>query len=103
MLWNKIKYQIKLHGGEGQIKTTELHGFIQQIIIAPQNFDTVWSVKIFDQDGDVIYQKLDIEGRLDDKEGFPVGQSKPEDLNVLIYDSTANENFEVILKLRESR
>ena len=101
MLWNKIKYKVRLCGGQGNFKTTEIHGYIQQIIIAPQNFDTVWSVKILDQDDDVIYQKLDVEGRLDDKEGFPVGQSKPEDLKVLIYDSTANEDFEVILKLRE--
>ena len=80
-----------------------MHGFIQQIIVNPKRSDTVWSMNILDDDMDVIYAKRDLEGRLDDREGLPVGQDKPECLDILIYDSTSNEDFEVIFKVKEVR
>ena len=103
MLWDKTKYELKLKGGCGQIRTTGMHGLIQHLIIEPTSLDTIWSLIIKDGDEDIIYKLIDHEGRLDEIRGLPIGKDKPEKLNVLIYDSTINENFNLIFKVREVR
>lgn len=103
MLWDKTKYLIRTSQGEGNVRTGAMHGLIQHLIVCPQSADTVWSLLIADKDNDVIYACEDVEGRLDEREGIPVGQDKPEPLSIKIYDTTANEPFEVIFKVKEVR
>ena len=101
MLWLKRKHSVKLSYGAGQIRTDFLHGIIQQLIVVPNNENTIWSLRILDSEQDVIYQIVDHVGRLDDRNGVPVGMDQQERLTIDIYDSTANENFDLILKVRE--
>lgn len=103
MLWDKTKYAIQLRRGRGECKTSPMHGLIQQIVVTPKNPLTVWSMDILDGDLDMIYTRQDWEGRLDDKDGLPVGRDKPECLSVRIYDATENDKFEVVFKLKEVR
>jgi hypothetical protein len=103
MLWYKKKYSVSLHGGKGSFSTDGMHGILQQLIVTPQKPETVWSMEIKDSDGDKIFEIKDVQGRLDAIDGIPLGQSQPEKLSVLIYDSTSNEQFNVIFKVREVR
>ena len=101
ILWDKKVYRVKLHGGYGKILTDPLHGLIQHLMVVPEKKDTVWSIGIIDEENDMIYERIDHVGRLDDKEGLPVGKDKQQKINIKIYDSTSNENFKVVLKIRE--
>lgn len=103
MLWDKNKYAVKLHGGRGRLVTKPMHGMIQHLIVSPANDTTVWSLSICDGEGDEIVYRSDILGRFDDRQELPVGRDKPESLAVLLFDSTANEEFDVIFKVREVR
>ena len=103
MLWDKNKFSIRLHGGRGFIKTEPMHGLIKHLIVIPEHEDTVWSMEIKDGQGDSIFDIKDIDGRLDDRNELPVGVSQPEKLDISIYDSTSNENFDVIFKVMETR
>ena len=90
-----------LRKGGAQIRTTPMHGLIQHIVVSPSHVDTVWSMDILDRDNDLIYTRRDCEGRLDDKEGLPVGRDKPECLDIILYDATANEKFNVMFKVKD--
>lgn len=102
ILWDKKTYLIKLHGGRGAILTDPIHGLIQHLMVVPENKDTVWSMRIIDAEGDSIYEVVDHTGRMDDKEGLPVGKDMQQKINVEFYDSTSNENIRLILKVKET-
>ena len=102
MLWQKKTYGIKLSHGRGQIITDSMFGIIQQFTVVPEHKDTVWSIVVKDKHGDIIYQKTDMEGRMDDRQGLPVGQDTPEQLTVIIHDTTSNEKFNIMFKVREA-
>lgn len=72
-------------------------------MVIPEYKDTVWSMRIKDGEGDIIFIAEDYEGRLDDRKGLPVGRDKPEKLSVSIYEATSNEKFSVIFKVKEAR
>ena len=90
-----------MQGGRGQVLTDPLHGLIQHLAIIPHSWDTVWSIRIIDQEEDVIYERRDLEGRMDDKEGLPVGKDMQQKIRIEFYDSTKNEQFKVLMKTRE--
>lgn len=102
ILWNKTSYQVKLHGGVGRIATEPMHGLIQHLIVIPSSKNTVWSMRILDQEEDVIYEVIDHEGRLDDKDGLPVGKDMQQKVDIIFYDSTSNEKMRIILKVKET-
>ena len=102
ILWNKTTYAVKLHGGRGVIPTEPMHGLIQHLIVIPDHQDTVWSMRILDQEEDVIYEVVDHEGRLDDREGLPVGKDMQQKVNIEFYDTTANEMMRLIMKVKET-
>ena len=102
MLWEKKKYTVNVSHGEGKVKTSAMFGVIQHIIVIPKSKDTVWSMIIKDAEQDIIYHLNDHEGRLDDKQNLPVGVSKSEELTIEIFDTTANEDFDVMFKIREA-
>ena len=101
MLWDKTKFIVKIKGGKGNCLTLGMHGLIQHLIIIPENKNTVWSMKLLDQDGDVIYDIVDHVGRLDDKEGLPVGRDTKQALRVMFDEVTSNERITIIFKVRE--
>lgn len=103
ILWDKKSYQVKLHGGCGRILTEPIHGLLQHLMVIPNSKETIWSMRIVDQEEDVIYDIQDHEGRLDDKEGLPVGKDRQQPINIVFYDSTANENIKVVLKVKETQ
>lgn len=102
MLWLKRKYELRLHGGSGNFSTGDMFGMIQHLIVIPESPETVWSMIIKDKDQDIVYETIDHVGRLDDKQILPVGGDKPDKLFGKIYDSTSNEKFEIIFKVREA-
>lgn len=101
MTWNKGVYFINLHGGEGSLETSPMYGLVRHLMIIPDSLDTVWSIQIKDAEGDIVYDLRDHYGRLDDKEGLPVGREKQQPLNVRIYDTTKNERVSLIFKVEE--
>lgn len=101
MLWHNTKFSLVLNGGCGRIKLDRMLGVIQQIIILPENRDTIWSMQILDKDNDAIYEVTDQEGRLDETREMPIGHQSGEEPILSIYDSTSNEKFKVIIKVRE--
>ena|SRR3990167_924088 len=101
ILWDKKTYEVKLHSGQGKIQTDPIYGLIQHLMILPSSKDTVWSMKILDAEGDPIYEIIDHEGRLDDKEGLPVGKDMQQKINIEFFDSTANEMIRLIMKVKE--
>ena len=101
MLWDKTRYKVMLSGGRGQFTTKEMRDLIQHLIVRPASNDTVWSMVILDGEQDPIYEVVDHVGRLDEFIGIPVGRDKKEKLNIQIYDTTANEQFDVIFKVKE--
>lgn len=101
MLWHNNKYNLFLSRGCANLKLDRMFGVIQQLIVVPENKDTVWSLKLFDGDMDIIYENIDYEGRLDNKDEIPIGNQSGEMPTISIYDSTSNEKFRVIIKVRE--
>lgn len=101
MTWDKKKYSLKIKGGCGQIVTAPLWGYVQQFVISPESFDTVWSMRIVDRDDDIIYQVIDHEGMLNDRMGLPVGKDKPESLRFQFNGFTRNELISVLLNTKE--
>lgn len=101
MLWDKKKYLVFIKGGKGQFNTGKMRGCIEHLIVIPQTNTTVWRMSIVDSDGDVIYDKSHI-GRLDDREGLPVGTAKQEICTVLFAEVNRNEPITVIFKVREA-
>lgn len=101
MLWQTNKYNLTLAGGEASLKLDSMFGIIQQLVVMPEKKETIWSVQLKDSERDVIYEKLDHEGRLDEKENIPIGNQLGESPTISIYDSTSNEKFRVLIKVRE--
>ena len=101
MLWSKRKYSFKLRGGKYSFSTDALRGTIQHVMVIPKHNNTVWSMEMIDPENDVVFNIRDWEGRLDDKSGLAVGLASLEKLNVNVYDSTHNDSFDVIFKIKE--
>ncbi len=101
MLWSVNKYDLDLSGGEFKKKLDPMFGVIQQLSIVPFKRDTIWSMQLIDKDNDIIYEKIDHEGRLDERQSIPIGNQSGEELILKVYDSTSNEKFRAILKIRE--
>ena len=101
MLWNKHTYTVQLKGGRAQFKTEALHGLLQQLTVVPQTPDTIWSLHMKDRDGDILYETIDHAGRLDEREGIPVGGERSEALTIVIDEATKNERFDLLFKVRE--
>jgi hypothetical protein len=78
-----------------------MFGVIQQIIVLPEHRDTIWSMEMVDKDGDALYEIIDNEGRLFEEREIPIGFQSSEEPLLKIYDSTSNEKFKVIVKVRE--
>lgn len=112
MLWDKETYKIDVNNGCGSVETKPVSGLLSHLVIEPIFDDTRWNLKILDSDKDVIYSK-DCIGRLDDKEGLPVGRAALESLKLCIVGAYRrkffikkpinNEQFHVIIKVREIR
>jgi len=103
MLWDKIKNEVNIQGASGYATTKKMHGLIQHIIVIPKRNDIIWTLRILDSDNDVIFEKIDHKGRLDDKEGLPIGKDKQESVRLMFDEVTENLPIKVILKLREIR
>lgn len=103
MLWEKKKYKAQIKGGCGEVITEPLYGLIQQLVVSPQRDDTVWSMKIFDRDGDPIYQIRDHAGTLIDRDGIPVGKDQQERLKFSFNELTANEDMDIVLNIMEKK
>lgn len=101
MLWLNNKYTLTLHGGCARQKLDRMFGIIQQIIVIPQNKETIWSLQLLDKDMDAIFEVIDNEGRLDEAREIPIGHQTGEEPILNIFDSTSNEKFKVIIKVRE--
>ena len=101
MLWMKRRYLVPIHGGCGELKTDELHGLIQQIVVEPTKLDTVWSLRVLDRDNDDVLNIKDHEGILNDRQGLPVGKDTPEYLRFVFEEMTANEPIKVLLNIKE--
>jgi hypothetical protein len=101
MLWRKSKYIIGISGGKG-IQTTEaMHGLIQHLIVIPADDRMVWSMKILDKDSDAILDVRDHHGRLDDRQGLPVGGDTQQKVTIMFNEVTENKKMVVILRVRE--
>lgn len=101
MLWNKEKHIVSIRGGAGHVTTNPLHGLIQQLIVMPDSDSTIWSLKIIDKEGDTILDIRDHKGRLDDRQGLPVGRDSSQKVSIFFSDVTKNEKIVIILKVRE--
>jgi len=101
MFWDKKKYIIKLKGGGARFNTKEIRGLVEHLIVKPEKENTVWDMCIIDKDGDVIYDRRQYCGRLDDKEGLPVGKDTPEKLTVVLSNVSHNTSFDIIFRTRE--
>jgi hypothetical protein len=100
MFWDKRKYIFKIEGGVCSKNTEALKGRAEHIIIEPQSDSTMWSMEILDKDNDCIYKKMGY-GRMDDKEGLPLGSDKTDKLTIKFVDVSRDEPIKVILKIRE--
>ena len=60
-------------------------------------------MQIVDAEGDIIYDRRDHEGRLDDKDGLPVGKDTQQKIEIKFFDTTKNENFDVVMKVKETQ
>lgn len=101
MHWHKGRYVINLKGGKGFLNTEKLRGLADHIIVIPKSSDTEYDMLILDRDGDCIYEKRNHVGRLDDKEGLPIGKDQQESVTVLFENCSKNEKMTVILKVRD--
>lgn len=101
MLWHKEKYNAAIKHGRGSVASRPIHGYIQQLVICPESDDTIWSLNIFDRDGDCIYKVIDHQGQLNDREGIPVGKDQMEIICFDFYGLTRNEIISVILNIKE--
>lgn len=101
MLWQNNKCDVILIGGCARLKLPKMFGLIQQFIVIPENNDTIWSLRLLDSENDVIYEKLDHEGRLDETREIPIGLQVSEEPVIKIWDSTSNEKFRILIKVRE--
>lgn len=103
MSWRKEKNTVLIKRGQGQIVTTLLRGFIQQLIVTPDSSDTIWSMTILDKDNDCIYMVKDHQGQLNDRQGLSVGKDQMEKLTINFDELTKNENIKVILNIKENQ
>ena len=101
MHFHKSKSVVTLKGGKGYLTTEKLRGLAEHIIINPTSKDTEYDVVIVDKEGDCIYERLNHVGRLDDKEGLPIGKDQQEAVTVYISNASKNENVTVIFKVRD--
>ena len=101
MHWHKCKYLVTLKGGKGFLTTEKLRGLADHIIITPKSVDTEYDVLMIDRDGDCIYECRNHVGRLDDKDGLPIGKDQQESLTVLFENASKNEKMTVIFKVRD--
>lgn len=102
MLWHKEKFVINIKGGRGQTTTPPLNGLIQHLIVRPVNLNATWSMKMLDKEGDPILEVFDHRGRLDDREGIPVGRDERQKVTIIFDEVTHNQPITVILKVREN-
>lgn len=101
MLFQNSKYELVLNGGCSSKKLDRMYGVIQHFIVIPDNKDTIWSMQLLDKDNDAIYEIIDQEGRYDENREIPIGHQNGEEPVLRIFDSTSNEKFKVIIKIRE--
>ena len=100
MFWDKKKYKVKSRGGKIQFNTKEIRGVVEHLIVKPHD-SVMWSMIILDKDGDEIYDRRGHLGRLDDKDGLPVGTDTQEKVTVKLFDITENTEFDIIFRVRE--
>jgi hypothetical protein len=101
MLWRKYKYVVEIKGGQGRKTTEEMHGLIQHLIVIPADDRMVWSMKILDKESDAILDVRDHHGRLDDRQGIPVGADTQQKVTIVFDGVTENKKMVVILRVRE--
>lgn len=100
MLWDKKKYTIKIKGGIARFNTEKMRGLAAHIIIIPNGTEISYRVQMLDKDGDAVYDRYCC-GRVDDKEGLPIGKDSQEKLTVIFTKVSANVEFDIIFKIRE--
>lgn len=101
MFWDKKKYIVKIKGSGAQKNTIKMRGMAEHLIVEPDSDDTIWSLKIIDKEGDVIFDKRNHSGRLDDKDGLPIGKDDSEILTMNFYKVSKNEDIKIIFRIRE--
>ena len=100
MFWDKKKYTISIVGGRGQFNTEKMRGLVEHLIIKPGSKDTAYNIRMTDKDGDDIYDKRYM-GRVDDKDGLPIGKDTQEKVSVFFTNVSKNDVFDVIFITRE--
>ena len=101
MLWDKKKYTVTISSGSGSFNTDFMRGLVEHLMIIPDSTTNVYDVTMTDKDGDVVYRRIGETGRLDDKDGLPVGRARSEKLTVVFSNCTSNEDIKCIFKVRE--
>lgn len=82
-----------------------MRGMVEHLIIRPDTVNggcpTSWDMTIIDKEGDELYEITDHAGRLDDREGFPLGKDAQEKLTLKFTNVSRNEPIKVIFRIRE--
>jgi len=103
MLWDKKKFILR----PGKHETSPFKGVIDHIIVIPPTEKVSYNFYILDSDGDILFQAKKRRGRIDDKDGLPVGEEKQEPLLLIItenkgfFSKPTDLHFTVIFKTRE--
>src|SRR3990167_7717651 len=100
MLWDKKKYTITVDSGSGSANTDTMRGLCEHFIVIPTTTTTVYDITLTDRDGDVIYRRIGETGRLDDKEGIPLGKDRQDKLTINLTNVSNNEDIVIIFKNR---
>jgi hypothetical protein len=101
MFWDKEKVTIIVMGGKGSANTKKIRGMVQHLMVVTPTEDVVYDMQLIDKDGDVIYDVRGYIGRLDDKEGLPIGKDDQEKVTIKFSNVSENVPIDVIFKIRE--
>lgn len=101
MIYSKQRQAFTISGGTYAFNTTPIRGNLEHLIVIPNSSTTVYDITIKDKDRDIIYDRKAVVGRLDDKDGLPIGWDTSEAVTIAFSSVTSNEAFTTILKVRE--
>lgn len=103
MFFYKRKYIVEIKGGEGKINSENLRGMVKHLIVRPKSLETVYDFKMLDKEGDEMIEVFNHKGRLDDREGIPLGKDQLEKMTFVFENVTHNDPIKIILKIEELR
>lgn len=101
MYFDKRRYIIPIVGGTGVKNTESLRGMVVHMIVRPENPETIWSLTIYDKEDDELLEVVDHSGRLDDRNGLPLGKDAQEIITLKFFNVTTKDPIKVIFKTKE--